>query len=387
MIKKNKKWFSLIEIIVWLVLFAIVVTFWVYAIGRLGIGRIKLIDSTNIETQAIYFSERLFEMIKKWWVIDYEEYFNRKVINLWQPTIYQSWHYLLNTGFWNFWSWWKVGSFSSSDYGDRFYYCISWNAANTRVGTGCFDNNLNNYKDNVIWKPQRYWQYYFQFIDFNGNYDSDEWDEDLDWAFIWDDDDEYIGVGPSAFTWGENVHEIYLISWDKKLRTYFRWNVRLDPDRRPWNDCDFTNPENPTWTGCLGTIEFLKLEWKDHWKLHAPTNINSSWAYDWIIDTWVYHRDFPSWWEIAGTGWVNVSTGHRIPLFSDEINVRDVVFMLYPDTDPNNAWKEVSEVGLWPYLRIHMTLTPSWKRRNRMKWKIPEIKISTTIALTDIFSK
>jgi hypothetical protein len=34
-----------------------------------------------------------------------------------------------------------------------------------------------------------------------------------------------------------------------------------------------------------------------------------------------------------------------------------------------------------------MTLTPSWKVKKRIKWKVPEFNISTTINLTDIFSR
>ena len=40
------------------------------------------------------------------------------------------------------------------------------------------------------WQPQRYWEYSFQFLDYNSNYDDDKWDENWDWSIKRDDDDE-----------------------------------------------------------------------------------------------------------------------------------------------------------------------------------------------------
>jgi hypothetical protein len=34
-----------------------------------------------------------------------------------------------------------------------------------------------------------------------------------------------------------------------------------------------------------------------------------------------------------------------------------------------------------------MTLSPSYKARRWFKWKIPKIKINTTVNLTDIYSR
>jgi hypothetical protein len=36
---------------------------------------------------------------------------------------------------------------------------------------------------------------------------------------------------------------------------------------------------------------------------------------------------------------------------------------------------------------LNMTLTPSRKVKKKIKWKVPEFNISTTINLTNIFSR
>jgi hypothetical protein len=39
-----------------------------------------------------------------------------------------------------------------------------------------------------------------------------------------------------------------------------------------------------------------------------------------------------------------------------------------------------------PYVRVKIILTPSWKTKTKIKWKIPEFEFSTTINLTNIYS-
>jgi hypothetical protein len=39
-----------------------------------------LIERTNITKDVVYFTEKLFEEIKSGGTLDYEEYFNRKVV-------------------------------------------------------------------------------------------------------------------------------------------------------------------------------------------------------------------------------------------------------------------------------------------------------------------
>jgi len=377
---KTLKAFTLIEIMIWITLFSIIITSWFYAFSAVSVWKIKLIWETNIEKESYFFSERLFEEIKKWWVIDYEEYFNRKVVNEWYPLDeFLSWHYKYDTWFWNFGSWWTVWTDS---YWDYFYFCRSWSG--TSMWTWwCYNNNFNIYWTNVIWEPQRFWQYTFQFMDYNSNINNDTilWDENGDGDILWDDDDENIWIWPEAIANSWEVQELYLVSWNKKTRTLFRWNVIEDPDRPTGANCNFSIPKTPTWSWCLGSIEFLKLDLKDLWKSHDLW----TWAYDWNPETWVINSDFAwTWWLVA---WSN-SWNYWVPLFPKSINVKNLEFYLFPNKDINLSWKDsLSSSNFSPYLRIKYTLTPSRSKRWWIKWKIPELTFSTTIALSDLFSQ
>lgn len=383
MLQKNKNitWFTLVEILVWILIFSMVMVWWFQALSTITIWKIRLIQKTDIEKESFYFTEKFFEMIKKWGTLDYEEYFNRKVV--WTSS-YTSWHYLEKTWFWNFWVWWTIWW---ETYWAWFYYCrsIDWTSM---WENWCYNNNFNTWLS-PDWEPQRYWEYSLQFIDYNSNYDWDSWnlwDEDWDWEIKWDDDDEYLWLWPNTFTSWEDIKELYLISWDKKIRTLFRWNVIEDPSYPLWN-CDNIDSENPTWTWCLWTIQFLQLEWKDWWMDHNIWTIDIDWSqYDWVIDTWIISPDF-AWWSTDTVAWSN-STDYWVDLFPDTINIRDFKIFAYPNKDINLAWKDSSEnINLSPYIRLQFTLGSSWKNRKKMKWNPPEIKFSTTINLTDIYSK
>ena len=357
--------FTLIEIIIWILIFSIVIIWWFKAYSWVMIWKIKLIESTNIQKQAFYFSEKFFEEIKIGWTIDYEEYFNRKVV--WTDT--WSWHYKDPTWFWNYWT---NKSPWDADYWNWFYYCRSENWV--KMWTWWCIENFNTVWSSVKTKPQRYWQYSFHFIDYNSNYDNDPtklWDEDWDGNIIWDDDDEYMGIWPEAFSGTLEQKEIYLISADKKKRTFFRWNIKQDE----WK------PSETRWT-----IEFLKLEWKDWWFDHDTSNWNKKWEYDWIVDTWIIDKNF-TWWStiIAGSA---SDTWFWQPLFWKNVNVSDVKFFVYPNKNKKLAWQDAEEkININPYIRIQMTLSPSYDARKWFRWRIPKIKINTTINLTDIYSR
>ncbi len=369
--------FTLVEIMMWVLIFSLVIIWGFKAYTWVLIWKIKLIESTDIQKEAFYFSEKFFEEIKRWGTIDYEEYFNRKVV--WTGTT--NGYYNIQTWFWNFWKWWSV--WTAVYWTNSFYYCRSGNGlGNKMTGTWCVWNNILNSVDDVDWKPQRFWQYALQFIDYNSNYDADgwvPWDEDWDWNIIWDDDDEYLWEWPEAFS-GAQVKEIYLISANWKNRTLFRWDIKDDP-----NADDVSHPcDMSTWSGgCLSTIKFLKLEWKDWWLNHVK-----SWTglYDGIVDTWVIDSNF-SWGASIIAGWWTIDD-YWVWLFWDNINVSDVKFFAYPNKDLELAWKDATETtNIAPYIRIQMTLQPSYRARRWIKGKIPKIKINTTISLTDIYSR
>jgi len=364
---KNKA-FTLIEILVWILIFSIVIIWGFNALSSVTIWKIKLIQKTNIEKESIYFTQKLFEMIKKWWTIDYEEYFNRKVV--W--TSYASWHFQKETWFWNFGSWWIL--YSNNNFWNEFKYCLSWNwIANKMWINWCF----------TLWEYQRYWEYSFQFIDYNSNYNADWWDENWDWNIVWDNDDEYLWKWPSVFSWGVDIKEIYLISWNYKIRTILRWNVKKDPDVPTWVSCNFWNGSSPTWSWCLWTIEFLKLDWKD-WGFNHDRFTSWTWLYDWVIDTWLINDNFTWKSNIIAWSWSSYEQYWQ-PLFPKKMNIENFRVEAYPNKDINLAWKE--HINIYPYLRISFSIAPAWKERLKMKWNFPILNFSTTVNLTDIYSK
>ena len=385
----NKKAFTIIEIMAWILISSMIILTWFIAFNSILIWKVKLIEATNIEKESFKFSQKFFEEIKAWWTIDYEEYFNRKVVS---NTDYSWGHFSEPTWFWNFWKDWNISNISN--YWNWFYYCRSSNLIQM-TWSWCV-NSLNTEWSSVLLQAQRYGQYSFQFIDYNANYDEDRmksdnsillWDEDWDWEIIWDDDDEYLGTWPDVFESWTGVTELYLISADKTKRTLFRWSVIEDPKKPSSSGCTSSNWwKTFTWSWCLWTIEFLKLEWKDWWDNHDKSWI---WLYDWVVDTWLINKDF-AWkddYTIANSiiAWSD-NENYRLPLFPNSINVKSFDIKAYPNKDVKKAWKE-DWLDLAPYVRINMVLTPSWKVKAKIKWNVPEFNISTTINLTDIFSR
>lgn len=372
--KNNKKWFTLIEILLWIVIFAISIMWWFKALSSVWIAKVKLVEETKILKDSIYFTEKLFDMIKKWWTIDYEEYYNRKIVNLWGWVIYQSGHFIKNTWYGNYWFWWDI---AAGNYWSWFYYCRS--SLDTKMWSwGCFSwATFNTYWADIRWKFQRYWEYSLQFVDYNASNLDDApwkaWDEDGDWFIRWDNDDEYLGIGPKAFERWINTTELYLLSWDWKTRTFFRRTVRDDIA----DNCNYWDWSSPTWSWCLWTIQFLKLDWKDYWLDHDVwVNDNNEWEYDWVVDTWLYNSQFDTDENIA---W---NEDNRVDLFPDTINITDFKIYPYPNTFKTYAWKDYSDsANVSPYLRISFYISPSLKKRSTIKWTIPKVKMSTTINL------
>ena len=381
------KGFTLIEIMLGILIFSMIMIVAFQALSSVSYGKIGLVQNTNIEKQSIYFSEKFFEMIKAWGTLDYEEYFNRKVVNMWGSTpIYSSGHYARGTWFWNYW----VNGNLTNNYGGGYYYCISPNGSFMWTWWCVWDFNTWSLviDSDYSWESQRYGQYKLQFIDYNSNYDSDwglRWDEDGNWKIVWDDDDEFLWTGPSAFTWWTNIKELYLLSWDKKTRTLFRWSVKDDPNAPTSANCNFWNWSSPTWSWCLGTIEFLKLEWKDWGFDHVFNNSDIDWTeFDGNIDTWLIHNDFSPSWSVAGSNAQN----HWIKLFPDSMNVSDFKVFAFPNSDVRYNWKdEQEEKNIAPYIRIQFNVEPSWGEKKDLKMKSKVVNFSTTISLTDIFSQ
>lgn len=393
--KYTKYWFTLIETLVSILLLSFIIIVWFQTLNAVSIWKISLFQKADIEKQAFYFSEKLFEEIKRWWTIDYEEYFNRRM--LWTSFL-TWWHFGSGSWFWNFWYNWTVWT---ANYKSFYIYCISGNWAWNKISwTWCInDKNILWHstgltKDFALsWKNMVYWQYALQFIDYNWNHNWDFWDENWDWDIRFDEDDKYIWDWPIAFTWWTNLRELYLISWDKTKRTFFRRNIKQDPEAPTWYTCNAT--WTISWSWCIWNIEFLKLDWYDFWTEHDYTAVWKM-QYDWIIDTWVIDPNFDSaftwvnwlapdlWYTIA---WSN-NNNYRVSLFPDDISVNNFEVYLYPQKDIKLAWKDfTAQSNISPYLKINIQIWPWWKTRKKLKGNVNDINISTTINLSEIYSK
>lgn len=374
--KRFSLWFSLVELMLGILITSIIMIAGFQALASIWIGKVKLIEQTKIEQEAYFSLERLFELIKTWGTIDYEEYWNRYNYN----TTYASGHFLQNSGFWNFGS---------------NYYCLSWTG--TMMGTGgCLTtfntrSDFSNLDSDYSWSRQPYNSYKKQFIDFNGDADWDLGNEDASTSgqedFKWDDDDVFLGMWPEAFSSTGLVSELYLINPDGTERTFFRWSVKQDPDAPAFATCNFANQQFPTGTGCLGTIQFLKLTWIDEGYDHGPYAWSPAWWLwddDGEIDTWLIHKDFdPSYatWVLAGSGtydyWQNI--------FPDTVHVSNVSFYAFPNKQLQYSWKDSNnQIQIAPYIQLKMTLQPSWKEKGKIRWLVPEVDIATTIHLLDL---
>lgn len=390
----NKSWFSLIEILVGILIVSIVMIAWFQALSSVWVGKIKLIEKTKIEKEAYFAGEKFFEMIKKWGLIDYEEYWNRSIVNMSAGPNFFAGHYAKRSGLWNFW---RNGTPGSTTYGWRGYNCRSEPGAGNTLGTtGCVDDlntTIGGGSPNTDYSgnPHRYGQYERMFIDRNSDADSDGglfWDEDGDGNLENDADDYFIAIWPTAFsgsTHPNKVQELYLINKEGDKRTLFRWTVTADPDAPASATCDVAiNPENPSWNGCLWTIEFLKLDGFDYGYDHNPWAQNATdYQWDGKVDTWLIDEDFTpgNSTPVAESS----ATEYWQKIFPDTIHVSRAEFFLYPNKDLEYSWRDTDpNIQVAPYVQIRLTLEPSWKKRKKISWLAPSVDIVSTIHLTDL---
>lgn len=150
----NPSGFTLVEMIISITIFAIIIIMAFDAMGNIGILRTRVSSRLDLNSELYSTTEKFVDLIKTGGDIDYEEYWNRKVVG----TDTSSGHYALFSGFGNYGSGGSLGN-----YGGGLYYCASGNGV--PMGTdGCMDNAGNF---------QRFGQYRQQFIDYNSNANSD----------------------------------------------------------------------------------------------------------------------------------------------------------------------------------------------------------------------
>ncbi len=391
---KNKNWFTIIEILISMTLFALIITSVLVAVENLSVARIKTLNRVALLEELYFFSEQLFTWIKDGWVLDYEEYWNRQSVG----TNTQSGHYVLATGVGNYGS---GGVLMTDTYGSGIYLCRSNDL--TPIGTGwCLENYNNGAQGsysgiayNYSGSYQRYGEYLAQFTDYNGNSDADLWNEnestDLSGSIIGDDDDKSIGDVPWVLS--GSMQELYLINKTAKTRTYFRWNIQQDPNNLMIS-CSITTASGKTLTnsGCIGNVQVLKLSWYDLGLSHSGITSDLT-TYNGIIDTWVCKEFDQCNWPLITSVSKKVATGSGnewINLFPSSINVKNLSFQIYPIKDPWLSWAAPDctvtsciSPFIHPYVRMNLEMWFSWGKRRTIRNDDPTISISTSVSLAD----
>ena len=315
------------------------------------------------------------------YTIDYEEYFNRRIV----------W---CDNKSWNDFEWdvnadkfaWYCDQFT--EYGNRawndnkkwrMYYCSTtasvnesptwkncnnqwnWNnyvyktssSSDIKDGKWCWDNATSSTD-----KYQAFGQYKLQFLDVKS-------DSDGAWWCMSDDDDDDSWIWPLAIWVATWVQELYLISKDKRKRIFLR---RAFVREISWDYFDTNDNSMKTYTRPLYTIQILKLRWFDAWEGH---DFVWTWVYDWQIDTRAC--DYKEWFVCNGA---SVSPAYEKYKYPNSVNdgwvdltnywvtISDWNLQIFPTRDPDLMWWTwVLQIN--PYVRLYLETKiypENWKK-------------------------
>lgn len=164
---------------------------------------------------------------------------------------------------------------------------------------------------------------------------------------VWDSDDRDLGEWPLAIGDPWKVQELYLISHDKNRRLYLRKNLKTYKDMN-WK----------TSTGY--TIQILKLRGFDAGEAHNFDAENDNQVYDGKIDTWAcdYWQQF-----LCSWGPIPNYNGYQLPkdkddgwvdLFDENLNIINWNIQISPIKNPDYAWAE-EDYQINPLIQISLT--------------------------------
>lgn len=164
---------------------------------------------------------------------------------------------------------------------------------------------------------------------------------------VWDSDDRDEGTGPVAIWAPEDIQELYLISHDGTRRLFLRKNLKTFKDSK--------------WEISTGyTIQMLKLRWFDAGRAHLFDAGNDNEVYDWQIDTWACDagQKFSCGWdEIPNYSWYRLPSNSDdgwIDLFDDTLNIVNWNIQISPVKNPDYAWAEENQ-QINPFVQISLT--------------------------------
>ena len=386
MFKKLKKWFTLVEILIVVVILGIVFTVMIQSYFKLQQAKTDIFIRTTLSKNTNQIIERL-NLITQNYTIDYEEYFNRRIVGCnsdgWDSF---SW----DVGTWGyckkFTTYGNGNSIATNTWNNVLYYCssvssnwnqrefpwstndckwdsddwITWmnyiydetNAGDLKNGSGCW-RSLEDWWKNKI---QSFWEYTAQFWDVKENADGR-------FGCKNDSDDMDLWKGPIAIWDNQNVKELYLISKDKKRRILIR--------RKKLYEEDFNQDGTISSWEMLYWLEILKLRWFDFWTWHIG---KWKYAYDGKIDTWACDKS-----EWFTCNWKSIDTSsypwYKLPkdindwwqtMTITDLNIRDMKLTIYPTKNPNLNW-QTTWWQIYPYIILNLK---TWFYGLNYRWKV-----------------
>jgi len=362
------------------VVLGIVFTVMIQSYFKLQYAKTDIFIRTTLSKNTNQIIERL-NLITQNYTIDYEEYFNRRIVwcnsDWWESFSWDvgSWGYCKKfTTYWNgnaldpINTWYNI-----------LYYCTSeWTQTETPWWSDCkWDSGNGITWENYVYKEdsnkklqdghgcwrslqenkiQSFGEYTAQFWDLRLNGDGK-------WGCKNDSDDIDLWKWPIAIWDNKNVKELYLISKDTKKRIFIR--------RKKLYEEDFNHDGIISAWERLYWLQLLKLRWFDFWTWH-----NGKWkyAYDGKVDTWACDKEewFKCKWQDLSSLWYawyklpeDVDDGWQTMTITD-LNILDMKLTIYPTKNPNLNWKDNWWL-IYPYIVVNLK---TWFYGLNYRWKI-----------------
>ena len=350
----RKKGFTLLEITLVIIISGSILTT-VYGIMTL-LPRVKSFNDArqNLIQQTNDVMDR-FTILFQDYTIDYEEYFNRKMVGCDKNKKGTAFEWMVNTsGHCDTFT--AYGNENAKLQGENLKehhlsYCSSdrsSDAGNLLLAyPTCKDATLP--EGGILASNDgklSYGQYKQFFWDMKNDTDGQSIAEGKP-KEVGDSDDRDEGTGPIAIGQPKNIQELYLISHDGTRRLFLRKHLKT-----------FKNLKGELSTGY--TIQMLKLRGFDAGKAHRFDAEHDNEVYDGQIDTWACDagQKFScngkeilnySWYYLpkdADDGWVD--------LFDDNLNIIHWNIQIAPVKNPDYAWAEEKQ-QINPYIQISLT--------------------------------
>lgn len=365
--------FTLVEVLVSVMLTGIILTAAYSAFQGIMKSQIRLNGAIDIQRNLFYLNEKLASLIHNGGTLDYEEYFNRRMLG------YKAWFVVENTRqLYTFTSLSKYGNGGTATHSNILLCgrdaslntdaCLENNAvwARDTSGTIAFNATL---LDTLSPKQQAYWQYASLAYDYSSALPSPIKLPSIlprETTPVWD------------IAW-DGLPELYLI---KKIpdgsyeRVFFRHIFIQDPTKdAAKSPCD----PSVSRTNCLGKIQMTRLKSCDIVNSHGWSGSDGT------IDAWIPLPDFTSsttpttcsatmdFSKAADTlTWVDITT--------PDMNIVRASFLPSPDKVPR-LMAGAGEVAESPIIQMHIEAKLSENILNRGLLRgesnVPHVLIST----------